>query len=855
MPRPPMRPGRTILAVLGPVVVLLSAHVAVAQVPNGNQWPAPTLTVLTPCGGKVGTTFEVGFGGLQLDQPKGLIFTHPGIKAEVVVPPPPKEDPKKKEKPKPAPITRFKVTIAPDVPPGTYDVRYLDDRGVSNPRTFVVSNLKEVEEKEPNNDVEQAQKIEPGTVITGNMANAVDVDYLAIPGKKGQRLLVQCLAPTIDSRMHPEMRLIDPAGRQIAYERPLPGSDGLLDTVLPADGDYLVRLNQFTYIGGGADYFYRLAVTSAPIIDAVFPPMVEPGKPAQVTLLGRNLPGGKADPKLMIGGTVLETLQVQVAPPADPVQQRKLNYSGFLGPVGFGLDGFEYRLNTPAGPSNPVLLTYATAPVVLENDANDTPDKAQAIPVPCELAGRIDKKRDRDWFVFDAKQGQVLMVEVFSHRLGAPTDIVIALKNLEKKQDIVALDDDPATINNKSMYTQSRDPAPYRFVVPADGKYHLVVSSQVGDLVADPTHVYRLRIGAERPDFRLVAMPPEDFRPDACILHQGGNNHFTVHAFRDDGFKGDIVLTVEDLPPGVTCPPQILGGNIRSTHLVLTCADGAAPFTGSVRVVGTAVIGGNKVIREARPASVTWPIPPNQNIPTLTRLDRNLALAVRGKASGKLYAKTDKARVSLGDKLKIPLHLLRYSPEFKGNFQVQNVPGDLPTGMTFGNLTFAPGKDEQTVDLAVNNNTPPGIYNLVFRGFAPIPPEAKSKPVNAILASSPVQVTVLPKQVAQVNVSGNTTIKLDKKEAESVLVVKVNRQFGYEDAFKVELIQPGGTAPGLQAAPATIGPGQSETKLTLKVAPTAPPGNRANLVVRATAVLYGDVVLVHEQKINVNVVK
>lgn len=99
MPRPPMRPGRTILAVLGPVVVFLAADFVVAQVPNGNQWPAPTLTVLTPCGGKAGTTFEVTFGGQQLDQPKGLIFTHPGIKAEVVVPPPPRWIPRRRKSP------------------------------------------------------------------------------------------------------------------------------------------------------------------------------------------------------------------------------------------------------------------------------------------------------------------------------------------------------------------------------------------------------------------------------------------------------------------------------------------------------------------------------------------------------------------------------------------------------------------------------------------------------------------------------------------------------------------------------------------------------------------------------------
>ena len=77
-----------------------------------------------------------------------------------------------------------------------------------------------------------------------------------------------------------------------------------------------------------------------------------------------------------------------------------------------------------------MLLTYANAPVILENDNNDTPDKAQLVALPCEIAGRIDKTRDRDWYVFDAKKGDTYLIEVMSHRLGANTDMYFVLKNL-----------------------------------------------------------------------------------------------------------------------------------------------------------------------------------------------------------------------------------------------------------------------------------------------------------------------------------------------------------------------------------------------------------------------------------------
>src|SRR5205085_2009812 len=80
----------------------------------------------------------------------------------------------------------------------------------------------------------------------------------------------------------------------------------LLDCTLPGDGDYLVRVCSFAYLQGTAEHFYRLTVSTAPWIDAVFPPVVEPGRSATLTVHGRNLPGGKPDPAAVVDGRVLE---------------------------------------------------------------------------------------------------------------------------------------------------------------------------------------------------------------------------------------------------------------------------------------------------------------------------------------------------------------------------------------------------------------------------------------------------------------------------------------------------------------------------------------------------------------------
>src|SRR4051812_41007249 len=176
-------------------LVVLAAAPAVGQPPPG--LPAPRLDSLTPPGAKAGTTVaELTLTGADLDATEALLFSHPGIKAEVVPDPPPKVDPKDPKKappppPKgPPPPPKFKVTVGPDVPPGNYDVRATNKYGLSNPRVFVVGDLPEVMEKEPNNDAPEAMKLDLNTTVNGTISSPTDVDLFLIAAKKGQRIVL-----------------------------------------------------------------------------------------------------------------------------------------------------------------------------------------------------------------------------------------------------------------------------------------------------------------------------------------------------------------------------------------------------------------------------------------------------------------------------------------------------------------------------------------------------------------------------------------------------------------------------------------------------------------------------------------
>jgi hypothetical protein len=851
------------------LAVLLLWSSAVAQQQQGPGIAVPRLLTVSPNGAKVGSAVEMVLTGTDLDDPTGLLFSHPNIKADMVNEPEPPPDPKKKD---PAPkkkgqvgptmSVRYKVTVPPDVPLGMHDVRLVNKLGVSNPRSFVVGDLNEVmEQKDPHSDVEKAQRVELNSTINGVISTPTDVDYYVFAGKKGQRVVASCPATSIESRLHAVVELYDAAGKKLGSNRDYRGTDALVDATLPTDGDYFVRLFQFTHLAGGPEYFYRLSITTAPWIDAVFPPVVEPGKPATLTLYGRNLPNGQPDPNAVLFGSVLEKATVTVNVPNDPAAVQRLAFSGHIEPASSGLDGFEYRVRNAAGASNPYLLVLARNPVVADNNANVTRDKAQEVPVPCEVAGRLDKTHTHAWYAFNAKKGDVYSIELIGERLGAPLDFAMVLYNPDPKvPPMIELDDvqptDAEFLSANQFYTRTSDPARYQFKPAADGRYLVLVKSQEATHRAGPRQVYSLRITPEQPDFRLVVMAPSPVFPEACVLRQAGHQDYTVFVWRRDGFSSEITLSAEGLPPGVTFPPQVIGPTIKQGVLVLSAAADAAEWTGEIKIKGTATVNGQPLVREARAATITWGGNPQQPSAALSRLDRGVCLAVRGdKAAFVLTAETDKFAVPQGDKITVPLKIERLWPDFKGPINI-NALG-LPTGITFNNnnAPMAVPADKASLVLVIGPQVAPGNYTIVFRGAAQVPfskdPMAKQKPpVNVALPATPVTVTVVPKSLATLTVPANAAAKVG---AETKVVIKLARQFDYKGEFKVELVQ-GPNDKGVTARETTIPAGKDDAELVLTVAEDAAPGNRPNLLIRATAMFNGAEVK-HEAKFALNITK
>ena len=164
--------------------------------------------------------------------------------------------------------------------------------------------------------MDSAQELAVNTTVNGN-ADANQTDYYKVALKKGQRILVDCQAWRIDSQLDPVLTLHDANGAELAKSHDYEQRDSFLDFTAPAEGAYLVGVRDFLFTGGG-QHFYRLEVQSRPHLDYVIPNAAPSGKSVEVTVYGRNLPGGKPTDIKTAQGVALEQLKIQVAAPRKP---------------------------------------------------------------------------------------------------------------------------------------------------------------------------------------------------------------------------------------------------------------------------------------------------------------------------------------------------------------------------------------------------------------------------------------------------------------------------------------------------------------------------------------------------------
>ena len=748
--------------------------------PCAAQLPVARLATVYPGGGQQGATLEITLTGADLDAVTRLDFSHPGIQAA------PKTIAPDALHPEPRPVANtFTVTVAADVPPGIYEVRAVGHFGRSTARAFVIGDRPEIAEPEPNNDPAKAPDVTLGTVINGRVA-ANASDCFAIPAKKDQRIFLDCYAGRIDSRLDPVLVVYDAAGREMARSRNQVRQDPLIDFSAPADGRYVVVVYDFLH-RGGPEMFYRLAISTAPHVDFILPPVGVLGSKSNYTVYGRNLPDGKPVEGATVDGKPLEQQTVEITIPKTLEPAGPLTRRAHVRPGEVMADAFAYRLASPNGASNPVLLSVTTDPVIAEAEPNNDPAKPQTITPPCEYTGRFYPRGDHDWVSFDAKKGDVYWIEVFSERLGLPTDPFMLIQRVTKNDgavdrnkgeeqvvEIKHVDDSAPNIGGREFDTSSKDPV-YRFAADQDATYRVLVRDLYNDSRAEPGFVYRLSIRREKPDFHLVAVaqtPPGDpaaknVQVSGSLLRRGGTTPLKVLALRRDNFGGDIELTAADLPKGVHCPAVTLPSGENDATLILRADEDAPGWAGVIRILGKARIGDADVTRQARGAAVTWEVTDYNLEPILARTTPDVPFAVSTHELATVSITVDSAKIwetSLAGKVDIPVKVTRRG-DFKGDLKLQVV--GVPGMAAPPELAIAGAAGEGTLSLSfVNtdkNKFKPGTSQFLLRTEAPFKYRYNPQAADAAAA----EVKRIEKLAAELAAKAKTAREAaDKKDAD-----------------------------------------------------------------------------------------
>jgi hypothetical protein len=718
----------------GSFIRLLACAGLAAATTAWAQLPATQLASIFPPGGKPGTSVEVTITGSDLDEVDQLTFSHGGITAAAKMTTPTELE--RTARPVPG---QFTVTIAGNVSPGVYEATAVGRFGSSNPRSFVVGTLSELSDSAGNNSADKAIEVPLDSTVNGRVEQN-NYDFFRLKLKQGERVVIDCAADRLDSRLDATLVVLNAAGREIARVRNTVGEDPVLDFAAPSEGDYTLKLHDAVY-GGGAEYFYRLSVSSAPFVDFVFPPSGPAGSSNQYTLYGRNLPGGQPADGLTLAGAPLQSVQVSIPLPGDDAGKAQLAIGHLASPKRAWQDGILFRLPTAVGPANPVMVYLAHAPsVIAEQEPNDDATAATKVTVPCEVVGQFYPQRDVDWMQFDAKKGETYWIEAISSQLGLASDPLLVIfrvtKNDKGEEQLseVAQADDPAEPRGRrgggdgairEFDAASDDPAT-EFKVPDDGTYRIFLRDQFGDGRKDPRYVYRLAIRIAEPDYRLLAfaaMPrgqqddQNQARMAATSVRKGGTLPIAVAVQRRDGFEGEIAVSVEGLPSGVSCSGALLGGEVTRATLVIVAAESAAAWTGPIKIVGKAKLGEREVLREARYGVTVWGTQNRQQQLPEYRLAPTLQFGVIDKEAEPAFVQIGEDKVyetSLGGRIEIPITLTRRG-DFKDSIKLTAV--GLPNDIRPKEVTLDGNAKGGKLELQLNQqNTKPGTYTFVMRG-------------------------------------------------------------------------------------------------------------------------------------------
>ncbi|MDA1165852.1 MAG: PPC domain-containing protein [Planctomycetota bacterium] len=616
--------------------------------------PAPRLLTMMPMGGQVGASVEIVITGDNFEDTDELSFSDKGITATR----------KLDASGKPVP-NQYVVSIADNCPAGVHEARVMTRLGVSSSRVFNVGSLPEVTRTAANASLKTAMPLTVDSICNAVMTAQV-IDYYSFEATKGQRIVVDCAATGIDSKLNPVVIVADQQGADLMVQR----RGGAISFTAPDTGSYVVKLHDLTF-KGGSQYFYRLALQSA------VPGELVPRLPSTRTVSSFSWP----PPGLIDEAPLAESepnnqhaLAQKIALPCDirgsffpAADVDTFEFSASKGDV-WWVEVASERLGLPTDPS--IVVQHVTGEGADEkrNDVVELSDIASPMKV------------SSNGYSYD----------------GPPYDA--------GSTDILG-----------------------KVEIKEDGIHRLQLRDLFGGTRNDPLNVYRLIIRKAIPDFAIVGWAlhmnlrngDRNALSKPIALRGGTTMPIEVVVVRRDGFDGEIDLVMEGLPDGVTAAGIKIPSGKTSGIMLVTAEQNAPRALVSASFYGRATIDGNVVTRPCHMASMQWPIPDaSQEVP-VPRLLADVPVSVCGSEFAPItIAPIENTlwEVTVSGKLTLPLVHTRRC-EFSGDSINLRTFGPGFEGVPAFDVSLNDETSEVVLDLAALK-TPPGDYTIAFYGSA-----------------------------------------------------------------------------------------------------------------------------------------
>lgn len=232
--------------------------------------------------------------------------------------------------------------------------------------------------------------------VWGELTPLGDRDTFEFSAKAGQQLVFDLAVKAVGSAMpSPHLTLTDSNGSLLADAQPLlPVEDPYLIHTFKHSGAYRIEVSDST-LATVKDQYYRLSVGELPFITLLHPNTVPVGDMAKIQLTGANL--GSFDSVSVDAKT-----KGDVAVPLP--------------------DDFRGRI--------PFKVLAEELPSLMEREPNDSPGEAQTVSLPIAIHGKLlntknAQAKDSDLFRFEAKKGEVLMLETLAAQRGSLADTKI----------------------------------------------------------------------------------------------------------------------------------------------------------------------------------------------------------------------------------------------------------------------------------------------------------------------------------------------------------------------------------------------------------------------------------------------